>query len=205
MPLRPDPWDGCAAVVLAGGASRRLGRDKLVEPLPTSPTVLDAVLAGVPRATTVVVVGPVRATARPVITTREDPPGSGPAAGVAAGFRAVRRWVDPAPPHVVVLAGDAPFAPAAVPALLAALRRDPVADVAVAEGPDGHTQPLLAVYRTPALGRAVDTDLSSRPARALMDHLAVVRVPVAEETLLDVDTPADLARARRTARARLRS
>lgn len=205
MPARPAPWDGCAVVVLAGGASRRMGHDKLVEPLVASPSVLDAVLAGVPDDVTPVVVGPVRRTERGVVTTREDPPGGGPAAGIAAGLAAVLRWASPEPAHVAVLAGDAPFAPAAVPALLAALRLDPVADVAVAQAPDGHVQPLLAVYRTPALARATSGDLADRPARALMDHLAVVRVPVAGETLLDVDTAADLEVARRAARARLRS
>ena len=196
------PWEGCAAVVLAGGASRRMGGDKLIELFPGPSTVLDAVLAGLPDDLPVVVVGPSRPTARPVLTTSEDPPGGGPAAGIAAGVAALRGTPTPL---VVVLAGDAPFAPAAVPGLLSALRRDETADVAVALGPDGRPQPLLAVYRADALARATDGDLASRPARALMDHLAAVRVPVPEVTTLDVDTPADLEEARRTARAMLRS
>lgn len=194
-------WEGCAAVVLAGGAARRMGRDKLAEAFDGG-TVLDAVLTGIPVDVPVVVVGPRRPTARLVLVTSEDPPGGGPAAAIAAGVSTLAALDVPL---VAVLAGDAPFAPAAVPALLAALRRDTTADAAVALGADGRAQPLLAVYRSDALARATTGDLSSRPARALMDHLAVVRVPVAEEVTLDVDTPADLEAARRTARARLRS
>lgn len=200
MPL--SPWEGCAVVVLAGGASERMGSDKLVELFPGPSTVLDAVLAGLPDDVPVVVVGPPRPTVRPVLTVSEDPPGGGPAAGIAAGVAALRETPTPL---VVVLAGDAPFAPAAVPGLLTQLRRDPAADVAVALGADGRPQPLLAVYRTPALAAATAADLTSRPARALMDHLAAVHVPVPEVTTLDVDTPADLEAARRTARAMLRS
>jgi molybdopterin-guanine dinucleotide biosynthesis protein A len=194
-------WPGVAVVVLAGGGSRRLGgRDKLTSPFPgehDAGTLLDAVLAGIPEPVPVVLVGPPRPTARPVTTARERPPGGGPAAAVAAGARALTA----APAVVVVLAGDAPFAPRAVSRLLAALGADPDAEVAVAVDRTGRVQPLLAAYRAGVLRRVTAGDLAGRPARSLLDGLRLAAVEVDAETALDVDTAGDLDAARRTARA----
>ncbi len=86
---RPVATSGdVTVVVLAGGTSRRFGSDKLAAPLGGS-TVLDTVLGSLPPEWPVVVVGPPRECRRPVTWTREDPPGGGPLAGVAAGVDAV--------------------------------------------------------------------------------------------------------------------
>ena len=77
-------------VVLAGGRGIRFGGDKLAEPVgdPDGPTVLDFLLTALPPVD-VVVVGPRRPAARQVRWVVEDPPGSGPAAALVAGLRAV--------------------------------------------------------------------------------------------------------------------
>ncbi|MFG3347695.1 DUF6457 domain-containing protein [Streptomyces sp. NPDC048018] len=74
------------AIVLAGGAARRLGgADKPGVRVGGRP-LLDRVLAGCRDAGRTVVVAEPRATARPVEWTREEPPGGGPVAALAAGL-----------------------------------------------------------------------------------------------------------------------
>src|SRR3954451_21606618 len=78
-----EPYD---AVVLAGGSGRRLGGVDKPALRVGSTSLLDRVLGAVPDASSVVVVGPSRATSRPVTWVREDPPGGGPVAALAAGL-----------------------------------------------------------------------------------------------------------------------
>lgn len=195
-------WAGCALVVPAGGSSRRMGSDKLAAPLGAS-TVLGEVLAPVPPGVPVVVVGPARdlpERSPAALTAREDPPGGGPAAAVAAGLRALERaggalgGVD----VVVVLAGDAPWSPLAVPAVVAALRAaPPEVGCAVAVGADGRHQVLLAAHRLEVLRERLAPGVvaAGRSARWLVGADPVT-VAVPEHVLADVDTPAQLAAAR---------
>lgn len=108
-PANRGPWGslgadvGYDAVVLAGGAARRLGGEDKPGVRVGGRTLLDRVLAACADATrTVVVAGP-RPTARPVEWAREDPPGGGPLAALDAGLRLTEA------PHVLVLSADVPF------------------------------------------------------------------------------------------------
>ncbi len=229
----PAGWEGCALVVPAGGGGRRMRAadpavtDKLAAALGAS-TVLGELLARVPPGVAVAVVGPVRAVPAGVLLAREEPPGGGPVAAVAAGVAALAdagRLAGSGPgPHgaepcrsdrhgsapcgpaagadvVVVCAGDAPWSPLAVPALVAALRAaDPVAAVAVAVDAGGAVQPLLAAHRVPALlaRLAAGGDVAGRPARWLLGA-DPVPVPVPPGAADDVDTPEQLAAARERA------
>jgi molybdopterin-guanine dinucleotide biosynthesis protein A len=82
------------AVILAGGSGRRLGGvDKgalVVAGLP----LLDRVLLASAAARRTVVVGEPRPTVRSVVWTREDPPGGGPLAGLAAGMAELDRLAE---------------------------------------------------------------------------------------------------------------
>ncbi|WP_399128711.1 molybdenum cofactor guanylyltransferase [Actinacidiphila sp. ITFR-21] len=92
------------AVVLAGGAARRLGgADKPALPV-GGRTLLDRVLAACAGADRTVVVGPRRPTARPVRWAGEEPPGGGPLPALAAGLTALAS----AAPTAGVLASAAP-------------------------------------------------------------------------------------------------
>ncbi|MFJ5558092.1 NTP transferase domain-containing protein [Streptomyces sp. NPDC093250] len=187
------------AVVLAGGAARRLGGADKPGVRVGGRALLDRVLAACADArTTVVVAGP-RPTARPVVWAREEPPGGGPLAALDAGLRHITAG------HVVLLSADLPFLERdTVEALLATLRRG-TADGVLLTDSDGQDQPLVAAYRTSSLRRelAVLTgrhgDLTGLPLRRLTRALGLTRMsdPVAS---FDCDTWDDIA----TARARIR-
>jgi molybdopterin-guanine dinucleotide biosynthesis protein A len=186
------------AVVLAGGDSRRFGSDKLAAGLGHQ-TVLDHTLAALPEAFTLIVVGPERPTARLVTFTREQPPGSGPAAALVAGVRAA---LASEPDAIVVLPGDAPAAGRGALTLIAALT-----DHQVAVGADaaGEWQPLQLALRPPAGQQLVELagpdGAAGQSARRLLARLDPPPQPVTLEpaALFDIDTPDQLLLWRRLA------
>ncbi|GAA3580625.1 hypothetical protein GCM10022197_43150 [Microlunatus spumicola] len=185
----PGTW----VVVLAGGASRRFGSDKLEADLDGRP-LLDATLGSVPEALPVLVVGPERAVRRPVRFVREDPPGGGPAAALVAGLTAA---LDGGAEAISTLPGDAPAAGTAVPLLLAALDD---ADLVMAVGDDGQVFPLQVACTAAGARRVLDGAGPSRGAGASVRRLLEAldppprRVVLPTAALHDVDTPADLNR-----------
>ncbi|RKE20260.1 molybdopterin-guanine dinucleotide biosynthesis protein A [Streptomyces sp. TLI_171] len=183
------------AVVAAGGSGRRLGGvDKAALTVGGRP-LLDRVLAACAGARQVLVVGPERPTERAgVCWLREEPPGGGPVAAVAAALPAVSA------PLVLLLAADLPFLDAsAVGRLLAAVGA--ADDGAQLVDAGGRAQPLAAVYRTAALRGALAElgDPAGRPLRGLTDGLRLAAVPDPAGASFDCDTWAELAAARRRA------
>ncbi|MFI0978073.1 NTP transferase domain-containing protein [Streptomyces sp. NPDC021093] len=190
------------AVVLAGGAGRRLGGvDKAAVRIGGRP-LLDRVLTACAGAGATVVVGGRRATARPVVRTREEPPGGGPLAALAAGVRETGAAL------VVVLSVDLPFIDrATVDTLVATLESDPHAEAALLVDADGRDQPLVAAYRAEPLRRELAllaTEYGSPaglPVRLLTAELALTRVTTAAPLAsFDCDTWENIA----AARARIR-
>ncbi|MGW1009677.1 DUF6457 domain-containing protein [Streptomyces termitum] len=211
------------AVVLAGGAARRLGGvDKPGVRVGGRP-LLDRVLAACAGAGRTVVVGDPRPTVRPVGWTREENPGSGPVAALDAGLTALRTPTTgtptgpttgtpagPTPEVLLALSADLPFLDGStVRRLLAALDADPEAEAALLTDAGGRRQPLVAAYRTGPLRRALDAaraahqGLDGLPLRTLTAGLRLVEVPAdpaAPLASFDCDTWEDIA----TARARIR-
>ncbi|MEU1007160.1 NTP transferase domain-containing protein [Streptomyces sp. NPDC005890] len=190
------PYD---AVVLAGGAARRLGGADKPAVRVGGRALLDRVLAACADARTTVVVAAPRPTARPVRWVREEPPGGGPVAALEAGLRLTTAA------HTVVLSADLPFLePATLRRLLTALQ-DTGADGALLTDADGRDQPLVAAYRTAALRReltalaAAHDGLTGLPLRRLTGALRLTRVPDPLASF-DCDTWDDIA----DARARIR-
>ena len=189
---------GCTLIVLTGGASRRLGRDKATTHV-GGRRLVDRVLADVPAEVPVVMVGPsLDRVGRRVTFVREDPPGSGPLAGVGAGLAAVST------PLVGVIAADMPFA---LPIVAGALTRMAATDSDTAGGgvgaivpidPQGYRQLLCAAYRTGALRWALGClgPLADLPVRVLLPRLDVMEWRVPAAALADVDTDEQLAAAR---------
>ena len=197
---------GYDAVVLAGGSARRLGGvDKPGLAVGGTP-MLDRVLAGCAQARTTVVVGPERATARPVRWVREQPPGGGPVAAIAAALPQVTAGT------VLLLAADLPFFDAATAARLSAALTGGVpgadaavgaaVDAAVLVDADGREQPLAGAYRTGALRAALALlpDPSGLPLRRLVGGLPTRQLADPDGTAVDCDTWDDLDRARDRAR-----
>ncbi|MET9011863.1 NTP transferase domain-containing protein [Streptomyces olivaceoviridis] len=195
-PGAPAPYD---AVVLAGGAARRLGGADKPGLRVGGRALLDRVLAACADAGTTVVVAAPRPTARPVRWTREEPPGGGPVAALEAGLRLTTAG------HTVVLSADLPFLGRTTLRRLLTALEDTGADGALLTDADGRDQPLVAAYRTPALRReltalaAAHGDLGGLPLRRLTGALRLTRVPDPLASF-DCDTWDDIA----TARARIR-
>lgn len=179
-----------AAIVIAGGESRRFGTDKLALRDAQGRSLLEVTVAGVAQmADPVIIVGPVRPGFRQlegvstppkstqlaktesggpatVVWTREDPPGAGPCAALIAGLACLPGDAT----HVAVLAGDAPSGGAAVTAL-----RQVIDDAAAAVVTDasGREQPMTALYAVPPLRAALASygDGRDMPIRQVLDDL----------------------------------
>ena len=180
-----------SAIVLSGGRGSRLQADK-AEVVIGEASAINHVLAALPGDIEVVVVGPEPLNpARKMTVTRESPIGGGPVAALAAGLACVKT------PIVAVIATDMPFAGG----LLAGLARElPIdADALVPVDASGRRQPLCAAYRSDSLRSALAALGSPEGAsmRALVTHLSVSEIRIADETALhDIDTAGDLALAR---------
>lgn len=215
----PDDAD-VIAIVLAGGAGRRLGCDLVGSDgkaglLLANRTFLDAITATLATcvARIIVVAAPGRPLPEvgvPVEVVRDSTPGAGPLAGLRDGLIQARsggRRVE----FVVVVSCDVPLLEPAVVRLLldrlAATGSQWVVPVV-----HGHPQVLVSALR-PSLRAAIERHLAAgrRDLRGLLDELrqadpdsvalldeaAVAAVDPGRRSFLDVDTPADLEAARR--------
>lgn len=203
-----------AGIVLAGGGSRRMGRDKARLDWHGRPLVVHvvAVLQAAGLAPIVVV----RAAERPlpslppeVVVAVDAAPDRGPLEGLLAGLESLPDDVEAA----FATAVDAPLLhPAFVAAVLRALGPDDEAAVPLR---DGRRQPLAAAYRPGPARAAAQALRSSGRARAmdLLDGLHVRELPEAVlrqdpvlatadpelRSLVGVNDPVELDAARRLA------
>ena len=192
--------DDCTALILAGGASRRMGCDKAALQLGGQSllqratglmrTLFPAILLSVQQP---------RGDLDPVILqVRDDVPDAGPLAGLCAGLRYATT------PWVFAMAVDMPYLRHGIIQRLAGLRENHQAVVPIAAG---HLQCLAAFYAATALP-ALQSVLESRGERGMRTAISVLDVRRVDERCLydadadprsfaDLDTPEDLARARR--------
>jgi len=182
-----------AALLLTGGASRRMGADKAAitvdgEQLATR---LARLLQAV--ATPVLEVGPGRTSCAVVV---EPMPGSGPLSAIAAGHAALVECGREVP--TIVCACDLPFVTVELLALIAGRP----GERSVLPVVDGRSQPLLARWSVADMRAAAPLvatgvrSLRSLPSRAdaeLLDRRLWLGVAT-PETFADLDSPGDLAR-----------
>jgi molybdopterin-guanine dinucleotide biosynthesis protein A len=185
-----------AAAVLAGGASRRMGRDKATLAVGGAELAALALAAAARVADPVVLVAPEGHPARRVAAPAVADPGLGPLAALAAALGALEAE------HVLVLATDHPGLRVELLAHLVALAGEAEA-VACRRGP--RLEPLVAVYeRAPALAAARARLAGPAAGRSLTGLLADLGTLVVEEpewrrldpdgrSFVDLDDPADLA------------
>ncbi len=181
------------ALVLAGGAARRLGGVDKPMLRVGGTTLVERALAAVVAADRTIVVGPARDLPAYVTVTREHPPGGGPAAAVVAGLALVSADL------VVVVAADLPFVTRGhIEQLLESARARGGADGVVYVDAAGHRQPLAAVYDSAALRAAAGRlgGIDGASMRSLTESLTLVEVEADSEMTLDCDTWDDVARAR---------
>jgi molybdopterin-guanine dinucleotide biosynthesis protein A len=183
-----------AAVVLAGGAARRLGgADKVLLPVGGTPMLL-RVIAAVAGADPVVVVGPPSLSENiDVELVTDKPPGGGPVAATVAGLTLVPD--DTA--YVALLAGDLPFLSREAVDLLRLTTAHSDVDGAVFVDRAGRRQLLCGVWHAAALRRrfAEVGDPFGKSMRHFTSGLRVAEVTwpaVDAPPWYDCDTEADL-------------
>jgi len=192
-----------AAAVLAGGASRRMGRDKATMAVGGAALASVALAAAARVASPVVLVAPEGHPARRLAARVVADPGQGPLAALAAALAALEAG------QVLVLAGDHPGLRVELLAHLVRLAPRGEA-VACRRGP--RLEPLVAVYqRAQALAAAEARLAAAAGDRSLLGLLAALDTVVVEEpewraldpggrSFVDLDDPADLAAWERDAR-----
>lgn len=191
--------DDCLAVIMAGGDSRRMGRDKasLVLGEQTLMQRVAEIMQVVFPQVVVSVRTPRADIALPQV--RDGFSDLGPLAGLCAGLDyASQNGV----PWIFAVATDMPFLR---PALIEQLANYRSGVDAVVPLVDGHPQPLAAFYSIDALPavRALATGEGKRSLRAALERLQVAYVHAADlmtadpglDSFVDLDTPEDLAKA----------
>lgn len=186
---------GIDVIIVAGGRGKRMGGvdkatvtvngERLIDHLLDEVSILDALQQ-------VVVVSSRNLSIRPgVKTTAEDPPFSGPVAGILAGVDALR---DAAADRTAILAVDAPESATLIPELNEALD-DSDAQVAVIREAGGHLQPLCAVWDTESLWLALNEmgETADKPAKALIAAAEAITEVAGSGEERDYDTLEELA------------
>ena len=188
-----------AAIILAAGASRRMGQPKMLLPFGRS-TVLETVIANVlasPAERTVVVLGAHRSRLAPLVRRYpvEIVVNPEPARGMLSSIQVGLRTLPRTPGAVFIMPGDHPAVPAAVFSALAEARVQSGRGliVPVHGGRGGH--PLLLDLRYRGEVGRLDFGIGLRGLLALYPE-DILRLETDEAgVLLDLDRPEDCRRA----------
>ena len=200
------------AIVLAGGRSSRFGSDKLEAELDGASLLSSTIAAVEPIADVVIVAGPAlpnglqRGGERPATLVHDREPFGGPMAALANVLE--RGIPDPVTSLALVVGGDMPrLVPEVLTAMLDRLAADLELDAVILQAPGSPRRQVLpiALREHAAVGAArAALDAGDRSLRGFVDRLRTLELPAgvwraqdpAGDTLVDVDTSADLERLR---------
>lgn len=214
LPIEGSADFSCAAVVVAGGASRRLNHVPKASLSDGTSTLLDCALEAVAAASPRVVVGPESLPLPPeVLRTREDPPFSGPAAAIHAGLECIatacERSQAPMPEWCLILGVDTPRIAPAVQQLIAAARgveqtcAERAADFSPTDSEssegsessagfwgvaEGIYQPLVGIYCFEVIRSVFSTGTTDASVRSFLRRLNPAAVQMSAADTADVDT-----------------
>lgn len=187
-------------LVLAGGASRRMGRAKATVRI-DGVTMLDRVIAALRDGgcAEVLVVGgdPAWVEGRPAGWVPDETPGAGPLAGLETGFAALAGTGGgsrDASTIVLVAACDQPWLDGAtVQRLVDGLRRNPDARSAAGRRGEDGWDVFPSSHRISIAGGVSEAvAIGARRADAIFGHGSVVEVQLDPSAVQDVDAPGDL-------------
>ena len=159
-------------ILLTGGESKRFGSDKS-QALIAGKSLLSIIKSQLDPADVIEVGAQVK---------------GGPVAAINSVIKKIESEL------VAVIATDMPFAPRVLPELKSKLINEAVLPIDEA----GKVQPLAAIYRTIALGKALSklVQIENASMHSLLKHLQIDEVKIkSPEFLIDIDTEADLLRA----------
>ncbi len=191
--MKPGAPSTLAAIITAGGASRRFGRDKALARL-DGQTLLERVAGSLDACSPKLIVAPPGKYALTGWTLTPDArPGEGPLAGLETGLGAL-------PPQTWA-AFAAVDLPQLTPAFWSVLSTFTAAEAqaVIGHSADERAQPLAALYHVSALATVTALlDAGERRMSALLDRLGVIRVPwealegAAPQAYHNVNRPEDL-------------
>lgn len=185
-------------IVLAGGTGERLGGRSKPNLLIAGDRLISWTLSFLPPVPTVVVAPEEVEVPEKVFLTMEEPPGSGPAAGIVAGWHRLADSFVFSPSDIIgVCPVDAPLSGFALRQLARHLQEtneDAAEKEKILLGQVGEiTQYVLGVFTVRALMEMARAKPLNRSVRGVLGEIGFATREISPDYAHDVDTPADIA------------
>lgn len=185
-------------IVLAGGTGKRLGGCSKPDLLIAGDRLISWTLSFLPKVPTVVVAPEEVEVPEKIFLTMEEPPGSGPAAGIVAGWHRLAASFVFSPSDIIgVCPVDAPLSGFALRQLgrqLQEMNEDGSGKEKILLGQVGEvTQYVLGAFTVRALMEMARSNPLNRSVRGLLGEIGFATREISPNYARDLDTPADIA------------